>query len=233
MGVTTKKLAAALALAAAVAATATAALPTTTGSTGTTPGGSGGRTCACGGPPTLDASYASASLVVRATPINSYMHDGSVYYTLTAVTHLKGCAAISAMPTAVTAHGAGSCGVSLQLDVPTLLFLRDGMELSRCDAHRPWASLSAADAKALTAKRVCGQGCRPGEAPAACAVDPCADAAPPCAAAVKCVADTCGGCWARWFNKEGEAAECNTAPSLALDDLEEAESVGHAKVVGA
>lgn len=232
MGVTTK-LAAAVALAATVAVTSTAALPTVTGSTGTSPGRSGGRTCVCGGPPTLETSYESASLVVRATPINHYMHDGSLYYTLTAVTHLKGCPAVSAMPTAVTEHGTGSCGVRLTLGVPTLLFLRDGMRLSRCDAHRPLASLPAAGAKALAAKRMCGQGCRPGEAPAACAVDPCTNAAPPCAAAAKCVADKCGGCWARWFTKEGEAAECNTAPSLALDDLEEAESVGHAEVVGA
>lgn len=237
MGVTTK-LAAALAVAAATVVTATAALPTTPGSTGTTPPvDDGGHTCACGGaggPPTIDASYTAATLVVRATPINSYVHDGSLYYTLTGVTHLKGCPAISALPTAVTARGPGGCGVlGLPLDVPALLFLRDGMVLSRCDAHTPWASLPPAQVKALSAQRVCGRGCRPGEAPVACLADPCAAASPPCASAVKCVADTCGGCWARWFTKAGEPAACNTAPSLALDDLEEAESVGHAKVVGA
>ncbi|KAK1870055.1 hypothetical protein I4F81_012518 [Pyropia yezoensis] len=235
MGVTAK-LAAALAVAAA-AAVVTAALPTTPGSPGTTPPVDGGRTCACdgGGPATIDGSYAAATLVVRATPINSYVHDGSLYYTLTGVTHLKGCPAISAMPTAVTARGPGGCGVpALPLDVPALLFLRDGMVLSRCDAHTPWAALRASQVKALTAQRVCGRGCRPGEAPTPCLADPCGGAAaPPCASAVKCVADTCGGCWARWFTAAGEPAACNTAPSLALDEPEEAESVGHAKTVGA
>ncbi|GAB0493199.1 hypothetical protein MMPV_004474 [Pyropia vietnamensis] len=231
MGFTTK-LAATLALAAAVV-TATSGRPTTAGPTGTTSADDGGRTCACGGQPTIDTSYAAAMLVVRATPINSYVHDGSLYYTLTDVTHLKGCPAISTMPTAVTARGPDSCGVTLPLGVPALLFFRDGMVLSRCDAHQRWASLRPADAEALLAQRVCGQGCRPGEAPVACLTDPCVDATPPCASAVKCVADTCGGCWARWFTKDGEPVACNTAPSLALDDLDEAESVGHATVVGA
>lgn len=231
MGLTTK-LAATLALAAAVV-TATSGRPTNNGSTGAAPVDDGGRTCACGGQSTINASYAAATLVVRATPINSYVHDGSLYYTLTDVKHFKGCPSISAMPTAVTARGPGSCGVTIPLDVPVLLFLRDGMVLSRCDAHQRWESLPPAEAKALLAQRVCGHGCRPGEASVACLADPCVDAAPPCASAVKCVADTCGGCWARWFTKDGEPVACNTAPSLALDDLDEAESVGHATVVGA
>ncbi|OSX71757.1 hypothetical protein BU14_0504s0010 [Porphyra umbilicalis] len=218
------KLAASVALIG-VAATAVAAAA----GTPTTPDG---RPCACGDAPTVAGSYASASLVLRATPVVSFKHEGVHYYTLDDVTHFKGCAALSAQPTVALTPTADGCAAALTLNVSSLLFLRDGARVSACDAHAAWADVSPADAALLASKRVCWAGCGRGERPRRCAEDPCARAVPPCADAVRCVADKCGGCWARWLDRTGARAECPSGPLMGLE-MGEDERVDDVHVVGA
>jgi len=208
-----------------VAATAVAAAP----GTPTTPDG---RPCACGDAPSVAASYASATLVLRATPVVSFKRDGVRYYTLDDVTHFKGCATLSAQPTVALTPTADGCRAALTLNVSSLLFLRDGARVAACDTHAAWADMSPADAALLASKRVCGAGCAWGEGPRECAEDPCARAVPPCADAVRCVADRCGGCFARWLDVTGSRAECPTGPLMGLE-MGEAERVEDAHVVGA